>query len=140
MGENLNMNPPQLRDKHIEYANYPPISLAIPNAKPAAMAPIMATFNPPLNGGVPVNLLLKYPNMNKQIKVTIAEILRPFNPSCTKKYGLKGINPPTMYEAPILKALLPARLGSGFSNPNSCFIIKSAHRSLSLINSSTAYS
>ena len=55
------------------------------NAHPAAIAPIIMTRNAPPILFTPVNLLLKYPNMNKQINVMKDEILRPSLPLDAKK-------------------------------------------------------
>ena len=44
------------------------------------------------------------------------------------KYGARGIMPPAIYEPAMVNALRLARFGSGFSKPNSNFIMKSTHR------------
>ena len=65
--------------------SYHCISLAMPNAAAAAMAPINITFNPPKTGEIPVILALKYPKINKAINVIIAEIFKPSKVSSRKK-------------------------------------------------------
>jgi len=59
--------------------------LAIPNAAPAAAAPMSITFNPPVIGLMPVILLLKYPKMNKQTNVITTENFNAFKESAIKK-------------------------------------------------------
>jgi hypothetical protein len=71
------------------------MSFAIAKAHPAAMAPIIITRKAPPIRFTPVNLLLKYPNTNRQIRVITAEYFSPSIPLDAKKYGLKGMSPPT---------------------------------------------
>lgn len=52
-------------------------ALATMKAAAAAVMPIKVTFKAPFKGGCPVTLLLKYPKMNRQIMVRIAENIKP---------------------------------------------------------------
>ena len=64
---------------------YPSINFAIPNAAPAAIAPMSMTRNAPDQTLTPVILLLKKPKANRQISVTMAEIFNPSRGELTKK-------------------------------------------------------
>ena len=62
---------------------------AIPNAAPAAAAPIIITLNPPVHGFTPVILLLKNPNTYKQISVIMTDIFNPCTNRLQKNKDLK---------------------------------------------------
>ena len=55
------------------------------------MAPIAVTLNAPHHGFTPVNLLLKYPNMKRQSKVTPTEISRAENGKLGRSEGCPAI-------------------------------------------------
>lgn len=57
--------------------NYQVIILAIKNAALAASAPMAVILVAPQIGGCPVSIALRYPKINKQQTVTMAEYLRP---------------------------------------------------------------
>ena len=61
-----------------------------PNAAAAANAPIIVTRIAPQKAFIPVILLLKYPKINKQISVTIADTFKASIELLIKKYGDKG--------------------------------------------------
>ena len=105
-------------------------------AEAAAIIPMKVTFKAPFIIGWPVTLLLQKPKINKHSTVIMADINNPRCGLFVKIYPINGISPPTAYESPMVKALFRALAGSGFSNPNSNFIIKSTHLCLSLASSS----
>lgn len=70
-------------------------SVATANAAAAANAPIIITLSAPDNTGIPVILLLKYPNTKRQSSVATTENFKASLESSIKKYGLNGMMPPT---------------------------------------------
>ncbi len=75
----------------LPYAN----ALANPNAAAAASPPIATVCTALRSGGAPVNRPFTNPNTNSATIVTATDTDSPRRGTATKKYGARGISPPS---------------------------------------------
>lgn len=82
----------------------PGMAFTIPKLAPAATAPMTKVCSAPLMAVLGLTrTLLTYPKISRVVKVTAIEMYKASNASLRKKYGIKGIKPPSRYDTPIVK-------------------------------------